>query len=318
MQQHDDQWIAEFARLGHPSAEPLAAGMEGAVYRLGNGLVAKVWARRTEAELARLKEFYDGLADRGLTFATPRILRIHTTERGNCTVEAELQGRPLAEAAAVPAGGIPGPEVRDRVLDVLAELAAVSSPEQLGQLPVLDETDPFRRRDQGWTDSLSALIDRRVRQFAGPLCAVVPDLDHKVEQVRRLLKDWGPRPEGLVHGDLTPANILVDAELKPTAVLDFGFLSCPGDPAFDAAVTAGIADMYGPQARQIEERFDTDLAQRFGWPRELLQLYRIAYALITSNAYDPRGEDGHFAWCARILLREETAALLEGAAAAGP
>ena len=35
-----------FASRGYPAAEPLAEGMEGEVYGLDSGLVAKVWKRR--------------------------------------------------------------------------------------------------------------------------------------------------------------------------------------------------------------------------------------------------------------------------------
>lgn len=307
---HDETWTAEFARLGHPDAEPLAAGMEGAVYRLGGGLVAKVWGGRSAAELARLRDFYDGLAGRGLGFRTPRILQIHSTALGHCTVEEELPGRPLAEVRPVPEGEATGPEVRDAVLDVLAGLASVTGPEELAHLPVLDETGPFRRAGADWTGSLTALIDRRLHRFGDVLAAAVPGLDGKAGRVRELLHAWGRGREGLLHGDLTTANILVDDELRPTAVLDFGFLSAAGDPAFDAAVTGCIVDMYGPQARRTEADFDEAVTRRFGHPRELLLLHRAAYALITSNAYDPDGADGHFRWCADMLLREDVTELL--------
>jgi hypothetical protein len=43
---HAKEWLDHFARIGYPAAQPLAAGVEGAVYRLGRGMVAKVWLRR--------------------------------------------------------------------------------------------------------------------------------------------------------------------------------------------------------------------------------------------------------------------------------
>lgn len=311
MRRHDDDWIAEFVRLGHAEAEPLAVGMEGAVYRLGDGLVAKVWANRNREELLRLRDFYAALADQGLTFRTPRILRVHSAQHGHCTIEDELHGRPLGDAMTVLDGTVPGSDTLGPMLDVLAELAAVAAPERLARLPVLDESLPFRRETDGWTASLVALIDRRLHRFGRQLATFVPDFDKRTNRVRELLRACGTGREGLVHGDLVRANILIDDESRTSAVLDFGFLSVAGDPAFDAAVAASILDMYGPKARETEAAFDDLVMERFGYPRELLLLYRAAYALVTSNAYDPQGADGHFRWCVDMLLREDITALLE-------
>jgi hypothetical protein len=70
-----------------PGAELLAVGMEGAVYRFGDGRVAKVWARRTTAELARLKAFYDELE---LPFATPRFEEIREVDGSAVSIERRV------------------------------------------------------------------------------------------------------------------------------------------------------------------------------------------------------------------------------------
>lgn len=76
MQQHDENWIRRLAEHGCPDAQPLGAGMEGAVYALSDDLVAKVWGEgRRLAELERLRLFYADLSRAELTFATPYIER---------------------------------------------------------------------------------------------------------------------------------------------------------------------------------------------------------------------------------------------------
>jgi hypothetical protein len=47
---YTQQWIKHFASEGH-DPRPLAAGVEGAIYDLGGGLVAKVWRDRRPDEL---------------------------------------------------------------------------------------------------------------------------------------------------------------------------------------------------------------------------------------------------------------------------
>ncbi|MEU8301073.1 hypothetical protein AB0C04_27760 [Micromonospora sp. NPDC048909] len=34
-----------------------------------------------------------------------------------------------------------------------------------------------------------------------------------------------------------------------------------------------------------------------GYDQATMLVYRAAYSLISANAYDPTGQDGHFAWC---------------------
>ena len=112
-----------------------------------------------------------------------------------------------------------------------------------------------------------------------------------------------------MHGDLIPANVLVGDDDRP-AVLDFGFLTVVGDPAFDAAVTASIFDMYGPRARANEALLDEAIAARFGHDRARLLRYRAAYALLTATCFSASGSDGHAAWCVAVLGRPEVRAAL--------
>jgi hypothetical protein len=317
VQQHDENWLRYFAATGYPDARPLAAGMEGAVYALTDDLVAKVWGGRSEAELERLRLFYDDLARARLTFDTPRIERILQLDGRFATIEHRLRGVPLADLEPRPAPHRPGwPAAVRCMLDVLEQLAAVADSRALRGLAVLDEPDPFWAGRAGWPDTLAALITRRLAEFGDQLRAAVPGFD---DMARRLLELVAALPAdrlGLMHGDLIPGNVLVDDAVRPVGVLDFGFLSTIGDPVFDAAVTASIFDMYGPAARAVEGSIDAAIAERLGHPADRMTLYRAAYGAITSNAYDPGGQDGHFHWCADIFRRADVRELLGGPVAA--
>jgi aminoglycoside phosphotransferase (APT) family kinase protein len=161
-----------------------------------------------------------------------------------------------------------------------------------------------------WPAALQGLLDRRLATFGDQLRAEVPRFDLLETKLRALIADLPNDPLGVLHGDLIPANVLVDEALHPVAVLDFGFFTTVGDPAFDLAVTASIFDMYGPLARQVETEIDRAAAERFGFPPERLTLYRAAYAIATANVYDPDGKDGHFRWCTEMLRRDEITDLL--------
>ena len=275
----------------------LGSGMEGTVVELGGDLVAKIWQRRSLAELEALQRFYEAVAVAAPGIRTPRILQVLTREGQHATVEPRLDGRPLWTAD----GSSPTPTDRDVscVAEVLAALAAVDPAPDLGILPVLEEEDPFETATVPFARSLAELVARRVERFRGPL----PDLDVLTAAVVARLEGLEPGKVGLIHGDLIPANILVDDTTAPQAVLDFGFLTTLGDPAFDAAVAASIYDMYGPRAAETEAMLDEALTDRFGHEPGRLAAYRAAYALTTSNCFSASGSDGHFEWCMRMLER---------------
>ncbi|WP_165956437.1 phosphotransferase family protein [Kribbella antibiotica] len=277
---------------GYPDAEQIAIGMQGAVFRLGGGTIAKVWFHAGTAELRLLADFYAALGKDGLTVRTPEILEVHEGSSYRVTVEAELPGVPLHSVA--PHFGEPA---RDCLLDVLGELATVTvRPE----LPVLDEVDPFRRPGQSWPDALKELTVRRVERFRGKLGPAIHDLDGKVERLLRQLPDDG---DGLVHGDVTAGNILVDADCRPTSIIDFGLLTVSGDPAYDAATASTMFALWDPGIREVEAAFDAAVVSRFGYEAERLRTYRAIHMLLIANAHDddPYGRDDAVGLAAALL-----------------
>ncbi|MBP2350141.1 aminoglycoside phosphotransferase (APT) family kinase protein [Kribbella aluminosa] len=219
--------------LGFQAPEELAVGMQGAVYRLGAGKVAKIWFHAQERELRMLGELYDALHGR-LPYATPRILELHRPGPYWVTVEDELPGVPLHTVAAP--YGEPGWErARDCVVEVVEALAQVEAPEVLRRTAVLDETDPFRPEGMAWSEALTGLLRRRVERFGDQLAPVIDDFGTKIATLLELLGELKEPDARLVHGDVTSGNILVDEDLRPVTLLDFGLSTMAGDPVFEAA-----------------------------------------------------------------------------------
>ncbi|ASO21670.1 hypothetical protein FHR81_003316 [Actinoalloteichus hoggarensis] len=68
--------------------------------------------------------------------------------------------------------------------------------------------------------------------------------------------------------------------------------------------------MYGPRAAEYDDVLLRRFVTRSGHSRELLLLYRAAYAVLGANSYAADGTDGHFAWCAAVLARPDVRELL--------
>ncbi len=309
MQHHDEEWLAYFTAEGYQAAQPLSAGMEGAVYQLDDEIVAKVWGERSVEQLLRLGAFYRYLDSVGLPFLTPLFHEVREVFGRAVTIERRLPGLPLDDKSfALPDAW---PVALSSMAVVLDAFAGVPDAPELRALPVLDEDQALWAGQDRWSQALSALVMRRAERFGDVLRESVQGFDVKLGKLLRGLAATESAPTALVHGDLIPGNILIGDDLRPVAVLDFGFFSTAGDPTFDAAVTASIYDMYGPAARETECRIDEMLTSRFGYDPGQLALYRAAYAVITSNAYDPLGQDGHFQWCVDMLSRESVVQALD-------
>lgn len=268
---------------GFPVTHEVGRGMEGIVAALDDERVVKVWDRRPRPEVERLRTFYDaveaGFAEAGVRLAVPAVLEIDEVEGLVVTVQRRLRGHPA---------GSPGPEP---VLHVLEALARVPARPDLAVLPVPDGEAPFDP-DVPFGDSLADLVRRRA-----PLVDRLGD--GVAEQMADALRSLAPVPARLVHGDLGPVHVLLEGG-RPTGLLDFGYVSTVGDPAFDAAVAAALQDMFGPGALASTAALDALAVSRFGYDPEVLVLYRAAYGLVTASCL--AGHPGrHLDWCLALV-----------------
>ncbi|MGH3489337.1 MAG: phosphotransferase family protein [Actinopolymorphaceae bacterium] len=310
-------WPDELGKVGLTVTGPLGAGMDGVVYALDDGTVAKVWIRQDATSLTRLANFYAQLDATGLPFATPLMHEIRSVAGTPVTIERRLAGRPLS-AYLASLDRPDHPEQRERLeramrtfVDVLAALREVTVPPPATRaMAVMDEPEPFYAPDEAWPGALERLVHRRFDAYGPVLRAAVVDLDALLDRVVGGLRALPGVGSAVVHGDLCTPNLLIDDDLRVVSVLDWGYLSTAGDPAFDASLAAGFFDMYGGKARSIDQTLTDWIVAEFGYPPEVLALYRMVYAIAGACAYDPAGGDGHFAWCVDQLRRPDLRALL--------
>ena len=298
------QAIEVIRRAGLTEHEVLGSGVEGVVVDLGDGTVAKVWSSRTRAGLELLRTFYEGIEaarPAGATVAVPCIVNLIEVDGSLVTVERRLSGDPVWQADGS------SPELAtddiDAMIEALASLAAIPATPVLRSLPMLADEPPLHP-SAPFEREIADLVARRVAEFDKVLAAAHPDLHNTASGTLAALRDLSPAAPTLVHGDLIAANVLRSAA-HATAVLDFGFLSTAGDPAFDTAITASIYDMWGPRARDVERELDDAFRAAFGHDPHRVLIYRAAYALITACCFGTDLSEGHFSWCINMLNRSD-------------
>ncbi|MBU4213812.1 MAG: aminoglycoside phosphotransferase family protein [Actinobacteria bacterium] len=299
------------ADAGYPGARLLAAGMEGRVYRLGPDTVGKV-PNPGLAPRPGITALDAGLARERLQFELPRPLgSVHLADGRVVRIERYLPGRPLDEFYDPDGGSVAG-EVVDALGDVLEGLQGLWF--DLPAMRILDGEQyvPSRTR---WADALVDLGCRRFTRYGGQLQARDPGVTRTASDLLTFLAARNEVAPRVQHGDLCGANVLVDDSCRVTAVVDWGFLSVPAEPAFDAAIAAAVLDMYGPHATEVERVLTQALVDRFGFEPDVLLAYKGLYALVTSNVYSADGTDGHFAWCAAMVSRAEVRAAAASLAA---
>ncbi|MFI6348287.1 phosphotransferase family protein [Streptomyces sp. NPDC050560] len=299
-----DPWPAYFAGRGHTGVRRIGAGVEGVVYGLGEGRAAKVWSGRPPADLDLTRRVYADLARHPLPFATPEILDVEDHGGVLVTYERELPGQPMGGDFAHTDHERELPTRHsDALLGVLRGLASVPGTDAMRRLTVQGDDRPLWRDHDCFRDALAALVGRAAARHGTALAARVPDFEAGVARTRRALRALPDAPVTAVHGDLVPPNIHVDTSGRPVAVLDFGFCTTAGDPAFEAAVTAAVWDMYGPYAEEHTAELTALFARELAYPPTTLTAYRAAYALTTYDLFGLDERDGHFRWCAAQLRR---------------
>ncbi|MET1004316.1 MAG: phosphotransferase [Propionibacteriaceae bacterium] len=305
----DERAARLLRRHGWERQAELGSGMEGTVVEVSADRVAKIWHGRSRADVDALVRFSAALDDQAPPFTTPRVFELLEEDDLVITIERRLHGQPLADRPH------PDPPLVDAhaiclLGDVLAGLSDVTISPDLAGLPILPGERPFDG-PAPFPLALAALVERRFKASPEGLRREMA-VDDLVAPLAGRLRDLPPTGRtAVLHGDLIPANVLVQ-DGRVSAVLDFGFLTTVGDPHFDAAITASIFDMYGPRARASEDLLSEAFVARFGHEVVRYGLYRAAYAIVTHAYFGTDGADGHFRWCADMLRRPDVTAAVLG------
>ena len=270
--QIDRELVARLIEAQHPDLAapltPVANGWDNAIFRLGERLCVRLPRRRVAVELI-LKEhrFLPRLAA-ALPVDIPVPLRVGEPSAlfpWPWTISPWLDGTVAADVQ--PAG-------RTGIAAELAEFLACLHTRALADAP----HNPVRG---GPLRSRSVVTLQRLEQLDGATAERRDELRDLWLQLANT-PAWAGPPLWL-HGDLHPANFLLDPVKRLRAVLDFGDLTA-GDPATDLAV-AWLA--FEPSARST---FHDRLNELVGIDADSWQRAR-GWALSLATAFVQHSDD---------------------------
>ncbi len=156
---------------------------------------------------------------------------------------------------------------------------------------------PYPLRWAHWGDYLAQRLDGFAADAV--LAAEVPEFAAKVARLKARLLALPDPEKCVVHGDIWPPNIMMDDDLRVTALIDFSFTTRVGDTVMDLAGAAQFIRIGNPNASEDFAYLSGLLAARHG-PKglEMLALYGVWFAFSFAYAHD---EPVVFPWCLELI-----------------
>ncbi|ASO21669.1 Ser/Thr protein kinase RdoA (MazF antagonist) [Actinoalloteichus hoggarensis] len=213
-----DRVLAHVRERGALDVEPLGAGMEGEVFRLGGGLVGTVWFDRSAEGCRRLGDLYREVAAAGLPFATPEILDVAEVDGSVVTTERLLSGIPLR--TAVETGALSVPAALEATAEVVTALGTTTAGPAARAMGLFGSTASPWAGAESWPAAPAATIGDRIALHGRVLRSAVHDFDTLVTTLLARIADLRPGRDAIVHGDVCPENVLVDDAGRVVGLVD--------------------------------------------------------------------------------------------------
>ncbi|MFD6391184.1 phosphotransferase enzyme family protein [Nocardia sp. NPDC060259] len=287
--------------FGLAGTEPLGMGTESRTYTLDDDRVLKIYADPAQRDaLNTLQDFYSRLSAPDISWQLPHIHSI--TEHGEllAVIEQRIPGQPM-EAFTTSSN----PTLESLYLKTVAELGTVTlDPPLQRRMLLASPAEPSA--PSGWNEFLTATVTAKLHRVLPALRHDLSGIDDRADQVLARLASQYRGPEGVIHGDIYPGNILMHDEDTVSGLIDFGTFTMIGDPLYDTATAASFYRMYEHDRTATRDRLlNTAASDLSAERRHDLYTYLLVNALLTCDLYPepdtPLNTTGHYQWAAEIL-----------------
>ncbi|MGZ2362048.1 aminoglycoside phosphotransferase family protein [Streptomyces sp. 372A] len=284
---------------GLTPADLIAAGTEARVYTLGHDQVLKVYADPDQlGALETIADLYRRFDRTSVPFALPDIQSIEQHGPLLAVTETRLPGTPMGEAL-----DLTDPATEHAYLGAVRDFTGLRLSTPLDRRMLLD-LDPAHRNED-WNSFLLRLLLQKLPKVLTDLRRDVPAVDRTTDRLTARLARPYDGPEGVIHGDVYPDNILV-ADGHVSGIIDFGTFTLLGDPLYDLAGACAYYRMYDDDRVEVRNRLLAAAVQELPADRrDDLADYLHTIALLSCDLYPEQDkhirDTGHYQWAANVL-----------------
>lgn len=296
----EDRRDAILNTLGINEVIPIGTGMEAFVYKYDEQRVLKIYGegKTSLSKLRILKEFYETLETSMPDIQFPRIEEIIELDGTLITIETFVQGRNMKDL-------IEACTEKDAELLIRKHLAGLLKMREVNSQAAFKGIKLFPEEavspHSEWHLYLSELLRYKLSTVETYLQTHVRTYNEKIDHLFQALSLPYRGDYSLVHGDFCPENLLVNADLDVTGIIDFGLMTMRGDFLFDVATGWLFFDMYDQYPFDFRSRYYNLVIETFGEVKSSISLYVLLYSIYSVNAYADDFSDGHAAWCVKNL-----------------
>lgn len=272
----------------------IGQGMESYVFEYKDNKILRIFKDNCPNELERTEKLYHSLRKYDLPFDLPRIFSKGIVQKHLYCIEPLFSGSSLD--LILP---LMHPDDKQIILGNLITALKMFKTITLDDMPCGELIHAPPMQCESWCDFMLSKLDQLIQEKESYLPA---DKGWLMENMENVIRQHEPLQLGLVHGDMFPGNVIVNAEdMTINAFIDFSRWSLKGDHLLD--IVASLIYLELCPGYQLEDtQIMRDIIKK-EYPElddDLIRAYAFYYALLFVDIDDPLYPDLG-TWCLKHI-----------------